>query len=283
MDQPAFDDATPNWIGLTGVTPASALREFAKHGAIARLSLTDGPIMTARIAAGFKALKSVDWLWLWRTTTRAAMRDIIAIPDLRVLDVFTLSRGGRLPSFAGCASLQVTRINWEMTADDVLAITDCASLQELGAQSARLNMRAIDALARHAVLERLNLESTNLDDDMAERLSASTSLHSLDIGGTPITCRGLAAIAGMKQLRELDLWATRLDIEALELLTGLPQLEYLSIGGTHDDRSLPSGPLLHMLQQLPALKRVWLTDIALNPAQVDALNARYEHVRIDID
>lgn len=281
MDHPAFDNASEGWIDLTGATQASMLRELATQGAIARLSLTDGPTMTARVAAGFKAVKAVDWLWLWRAATRAAMRDIITIPGLRVLDVFSLSGGGRLPSFAACATLQVVRINWDMNARDLLAIAACAPLRELGAQSARLDMRAIEALAGHPALERLDLERTHFDDAMAERLSASTSLRSLEIGDTPISRRGLAAIAGMTQLRELDLWATRFDIAELELLTGLPRLEYLSIGGIHDDRILAAGPLLRLLERLPALKRIWLTDIALDPAQVEELTSRYEHVRID--
>ena len=151
-------------------------------------------------------------------------------------------------------------------------------IAEIGAQGADLTLPSLDALLALPDLEALDLEGTSFDDRMAKRLRGSR-ITSLDIGATKVTRRGLEHLTEMKQLRSLDLWATGLTVDDLQLLTKLPNLEYLSVGAVEGAASLEAPKLVPLLLRLPAMKRVWLDGVQIDPHHAELLKERFDSVR----
>jgi hypothetical protein len=267
-------------LDINGKIRASDLRILAKHGPIKKLSLTDMPLLTARTAQGLRSLPSVEHLWLWCDVTRTAMRHVVSIPGLRVLDTLNIVKPGRLEGFSEALSLEIIRANHGLSAEDMLEISTCRTLCEIGAQDAELSPELISALLAMPRLNAIDLEASRFDDAMAEQLSASTSITSLDVGATNLSHIGLAYLCKMQQLRSLDIWAAPVRECDLDLLAALPKLEYLSIGGYGDARPLDAESILPTLSAMPSLKRLWLDGIELTPSQREALDERYENVRI---
>ncbi len=193
-----------DWTKLEGRVSAADIRGLGSKGAIEKLSLTKMPTLTAKVAQGLSSLQSVDELWLWCDVTRTAMRHVIAVPGLRILDILKLVKPGRLEPFSAASNLEVFRGNHYLSEEDLLQVVACRSLRELGAQGAGLSPRAIKAILDLPKLESLDLEGSAFTDAMAEELSASTSLRSLDVGATRITRTGLSSLCKMRQLRSLN-------------------------------------------------------------------------------
>ncbi len=270
-----------DWAKLEGSVSAADIRRLRSKGAIEKLSLTKMPTLTAKVAQGLSSLQSVDQLWLWCDVTRTAMRHVIAVPGLRILDVLNIVRPGRLEPFSAASNLEVFRGNHCLTEEDLLQVTTCKSLRELGAQGTGLSSRAIEAILYLPKLESLDLEGSEFNDEMAEQTSASTLLTSLDVGATRITRTGLQHLCKMRQLRSLDLWAiTSIQEDDLDLLAELPNLEYVSVGEFSEVPSFNAETLLPRLDAVSSLKRIWLDGVTLDPPQRARLEARYESVRI---
>jgi hypothetical protein len=264
---------------LEGDVTASAMTELSTLGHVPRLSITGSRVITVEKARRLARANSIEWLWLWCEVTRRAMRHVIRMPRLACLDVFALRGPGALEGFGKAASLRTLRIALPVSEADLLAIAECASLEELGTQGSALTRRAIAALLALPNLRSLDIEATRFDDRMAKQLSASTTLVSLDVGATRITGKGLAALARMPQLRSLDLWATRIAEPDLELLRGLPQLQHVSLGSAGGSPPFDLDRVVPLLLSLPNLKRVWLDGIHAQPQHIAALQARLESVR----
>ena len=271
------------WFAIQGELTVEAIRALnAVEGPLQRLAIGEGQRLTLTIerAKRLRALKSVDWLWLWTDVTRGAMHYVLQTPGLRVLDLLCISRPGTLGGFEHASDLQIFRANHYLSEADVLAVTKCASLREIGIQSSELTHRALEALLSLPQIGSLDLEGTSFDDSMAPRMSRSTTLTSVDLGGTTITRRGFEHIVSMPQLRSLDLWDTRLTETDLELLKALPVLEYISLGGHGGVVPLEPSKVVDLLLSLPSLERVWLDGVAIDAAQEAALKARLKYVRI---
>jgi hypothetical protein len=275
-------DACPpdDWAKLEGAFTAADVQSLRKLGHIEKLSITKGPRITAKTSRALSTLASVTWLWLWCEITRTAMRHVIAIRGLRDLDILGMTGPGILEGFASAGSLERIRANFGMTEQDLLEICRCRSLREIGAQNARLTPPVFEALLGLPQLEALDLEATDFDDEMAEQISSSDRLASLDVGAGKLSRHGLTHICKMKQLRSLDLWATRIEQDDVELLRDLPRLEYLSIGDYEGGKRFDAELLLPRLIGMPSLKRVWLDGVALTPDQRAQLEVRFSSVRI---
>ncbi|MDQ1833479.1 hypothetical protein [Massilia scottii] len=269
-----------NCVNIEGSFSSADLRRYAKRGPVGKLSLTKIPLVTERIAQGFRSFQSVDQLWLWGDITRTAMRHVMSIPGLRVLDVLGIVKPGRLEGFSAASTLEEFRGNHTLSASDVIEVCRCQSLRELGAQGAELSPEAINAILQLPALASLDLEASCFDDTMAEQLSASTSITCLSVGATDISREGLAFLSRMKQLRQLDLWASSIPEADLVLLAELPELEYLSVGGYDHLPSISAETLLPLLFAITSLKRLWLDGVDLTPSQRDQLAARYAYLRI---
>ena len=274
----AADDGNGG-VELQGRVDAAALSALRKRGAIGRLQLSGPPLLTAAVARGFGCLVSVEHLRLCCATTRTAMRHVVAIPGLRVLEVLRLQSPGRLEGFAANHTLEVFRGNLGLSEADLLEIAACPSLRELCAQGGDLTARAFEALLPLVHLESLDLEGTRFDDNMAARLHARASLRSLRVGRTALTREGLRHIARLRQLRSLDIGANPIAESDIDLLAGLPQLECLSLG-----RACPAQPpfnartLLPRLQAIPALKHVVLGGVAVDDEERGRYERHFERV-----
>lgn len=126
----------------------------------------------------------------------------------------------------------------------------------------------------------LDLEASNLTDDLASILSTSTRIVSLDIGATRVGLKGLQSICRITQLRELDIWALDIQEGDLDCLAGLTNLEYLSVGGYDEQTVLTAKGVLPRIAQLPSLKRLWLDGMQLTKDELAGLERQYDHVRV---
>jgi hypothetical protein len=262
-----------------GKVSAADFRQLASNGPIDKLSLFRMPTLTTRVAQELTSLQSVNHLFLWCDVTRTAMRHVIAVPGLKILNVLGLSRPGRLENFAVATRLETFRCYY-LTEEDLLQTAKCNSLQELCAVGALLSPKAVDAIIALPNLERLDLEDSELTDTMAGQLSTSKLITSLDVGSTKITREGLRHICKMKQLRSLDIWALPIQESDLDLLAELPNLEYLSVGELQDGRAFRAETLIPRLNAIASLKQIWLDGVKVSATQKASLEARYESVRI---
>lgn len=268
------------WYAIEGAIARDAVLALREVGHLDKLSITKGPLVTVRSAKLLRHLQSVAWLWLWCDVTRAAMCHVIQMPGLETLDVLSVRPPGALSGFEHATSLRALRANHYLREADLLAVSRCNALRELGAQGAVLTVRAMEALLALPQLEALDLEGTPFDDEMAKLTAQSATIRSLDLGATRLTHRGLSHLVEMTQLRSLDLWATPLGDDDLELLRQLPALEYVSVGGYVGSPSLDASRLVSLLLALPSLKRVWLDGVAIEASQVAGLKERLEAVRV---
>jgi len=272
--------ANDDWTERHGRVTVADIKRLRNGIAISKLSLTETPTLTARLAQALATLPAVDRLWLWCDVTRTAMRHVLAIPELRILDVLAIVKPGPLDGFSTAGHLEVFRGNGCLTEADLFEISRCMPLRELGAQGAKVSPQAIDAILTLPRLETLDVEGSAFNDVMAAQVSASTSLTSLDVGSTRITGAGLRSICKMTQLRSLDLWATAITEDDLDFLARLPNLEYLSVGDCEGDSTFHGESLLPRLAAIGSLKRVWLDGVSLDASHAEILAARYESVRI---
>lgn len=258
---------------------AASICAFRKIGPVDMLSITRPCTINARSACRLRALPSVRRLWLWCDVTRAAIRHLVSMPGLEVMDVLDIKGKGALSGFDRATQMHSFRSNCGLSCRDVVAIAECSTLRQLGIQNAELTPKALDALCSLPHLESLDLEGTQFDDAMARRMSESLSLKWMELGATRLTRSGLESLLLMTQLRGLDLWATQLAVEDFVLLRNLPALEYVSIGG-YIDTPIDGSALMPSLLSLPALKRVWLDGVTLDSAQIALLERRFDVVHI---
>ena len=254
------------------------LRNLCSQGRFEFLSLTKQPLIMAKVAKELTALSSVRSLWLWCPTTRTALRHVISIPGLEILDILEIRYPGALENFSEATQLKEFRCNGSMSEDDLLEVSRLPNLEELAAQNASLSTKALDAILGMSRIRNLDLEATALNDNMAAVLATSSTIETLEIGATRVTAKGLRSICTMSQLRSLDIWALDIQEKDLEILGSLPNLERLSLGGYDGQTTLTSKGVLPRLAQLPSLKRIWLDGIALSSSERAALEERYEYV-----
>lgn len=273
-------DKQENVVALSGKITPSDIRSFRSKGAIHELKLSNLPTLTVKLAQTLSAFQSVEQLWLWCDVTRKAMRYVIQIPGLRVLDILAIKGQGRLEGFADAASLEIIRANFYLSEEDVAEILQVPALTEIGMQGATLSPRVIAMMLTHPHLEAVDMERTEFDDTMAATLSDSKKIHTLDIGATKITGIGLEHLTRMTQLKSLDLWATQIKLEELDLLTRLPHLEYLSLGNFDDLPGFDAEELIPKLEALTSLKNIWLDGIDFDKQQAARLREKIARVNI---
>lgn len=267
------------WYSLERDIEIDAVAQLREIGPIAKLSLAKIPLVTVKLAQRLSGL-NVENLWLWSDVTRRAMRYIVQIPGLRTLDVLCIKGPSVLDNFRKAQSLETFRANHYMTEADLLEVTQCSRLTELGAQGAKLSSAALAAILALPSLVSLDIESTRFDDSMAKKVSRSKTIESLDVGATRLTGAGLRHLAQMQQLRSIDLWATDVTEADLPLLLDLPRLEYVSLGNYDHLPQLSAETVCNLILSAPSLKRVWLDGIQLHAAQREALENKLESLRI---
>jgi hypothetical protein len=267
------------WYSFERDIDRDAARQLEEISSIEKLSLTKIPLVTVRQVRRLAKLR-IEQLWLRCTVTRRAMRYVIQIPGLRILDVLAISGPGSLGNFHRAHDLEILRANHYMTEADLLEVARCPRLQVLGAQNSALTRRSMDAILALPCLSSLDLEGSCFDDGMAKRTSRSKTIASLDLGGTRITRNGLAYIVEMEQLKSLDLWATRLDKADLRQLLNLPNLESLSLGNYYGVPQMDGEKITQLILDSPNLKSVWLDGIRLEETQKQTLETRLDTLKV---
>lgn len=266
------------WIQILGPFDATGLRALRKRGAIGRLQVSGQPLLTAAVARGLDSLVSVEHFRLRCAATRTALRHVVAIPGLRVLEVLRLQSPGRLEGFAANHTLEVFCGNQGLSEADLVEVTTSPSLRELSARGADLTARAFEALLPLVHLESLDLQGTQFDDSMAARLHARASLRRLHVGHTALTRDGLQHLARLRPLRSLDIRGNAIAEADIDLLAELPQLECLSLGQATAP-PFDARTLLPRLQAIPALKHVVLESVAVDDEQRTRYERHFERVR----
>ena len=267
------------WYSFERDINPDVVGQLRQVGQIPKLSLAKIPLVTVKLARRLSGLH-IENLWLWCDVTRRAMRQIIQTPGLRVLDVLCIKGPGALGNFRKAESLETFRANHYMTEADLLEVTQCAQLMQLGAQGAELSSNSLAAILGLPNLISLDLEATRFNDSMAKKVSRSKTIESLDIGATRITGVGLEHLSQMSQLRSIDLWATDITEADLQFLLDMPKLEYVSLGNHEDLPQLDAEKVCGLILESPSLKRVWLDGIRLSAAQKEALETKLESLRI---
>ena len=267
------------WYGLERDVTPEAVAQLHVHSPVVKLSLTKIPLVCVKLAQRLHGLH-VARLWLWTTVTRRAMRHIVQLPGLRVLDVLDIRGPGILGSFHRARQLEEFRANCGLKAMDLIEVAQCGSLKELGAQNAELTRDALAAILELPQLRTLDVEATRFDDKLAKQLGRSPTIEALDVGATRLTGAGLAHLTHMQQLKSLDLWATHITETDLPLLLQFPQLEYISLGNYDGFQQLDAEAVCNTIFQLPHIKRVWLDGMHLQPAQKEALEQKLESLRV---
>jgi hypothetical protein len=267
------------WYSLERDIDPKVVGQLKEIGPITKLSLAKMPLVTVKLALRLSGLH-VENLWLWSDVTRRAMRRIVQIPGLRTLDVLCIKGPGALGNFCKAKDLETFRANHCMTGVDLLEVTQCSGLAELGAQGAELSSESLHAILALPRLVSLDIESTRFNDTMAKKLSRSKTIESLDVGATRITGAGLKHLAQMPQLRSIDLWATHISESDLQLLLDMPRLEYVSLGNYDGCPQLDAETICNLILNLPNVKRVWLDGIRLHVTQKEALEKKLESLRV---
>jgi hypothetical protein len=271
--------AEPDVISIDAPTSARRIRSLNPQRAIDALRVSSTRLFDVKLANEVSTWQSIKRIDLWCKTTKAALRRLLATPGLEEANLRELRQHGSLAGMPRPTTLHTLRCSW-LSSDDLLNIADLPDLRILGAQYAQLSPRAVSGLARMESLSDLDLEGSNLTDDMASILSAPTSIESLSVGATRIGSKGLERICQMTQLRELDIWALDIQECDLDMLSGLARLNYLSVGGREEQSVLTASGVLPRIARLPSLRRLWLDGIALTADEISELERRYERVKV---
>ncbi len=84
-------------------------------------------------------------------------------------------------------------------------------------------LKALKKIKDHIV--KMNLLSTNFDDELLEEISDFKNLQKLDLQHTKVTASGLNVLTGLKHLKSLNLYATNVDDAVVPIIETLPSLE----------------------------------------------------------
>lgn len=268
-----------NNVSVEGPCSESDLKSLGRYSEINRLSLTKLKNLTVKIAEGLCSLKSVKELFLWSSVNRTAMRHVISIPDLEILDILEIRNPGKLMRFSEAAKLQIFRCNHYMSEADLLEISNLPKIQEIGAQSAEITKRSLEALICLPQLTSLDLEATNFTDKLAAIIGRSQTIKHLSVGASKLTAKGLQSISLMSQLESLDIWSIDISETDLAPLLKLQNLRYLSVGGCEGQTRLTFKGVMPYIDELPFLKSLWLDGIILSDDEQLRMNKRYEYFR----
>ncbi len=266
-------------VFVEGPFSQNDLQSLERYCDIEKLSLTNLKNLTVKIAEGLSSLTSVKELFLWSSVNRTAMRHVITIPGLEILDILEIRSPGKLVRFSEAIELQKFRCNHYMSEADLLEISNLPKIQEIGAQNSEITKKALEALLCLPYLTDLDLEATNFTDKLAAIIATSQTIKHLSIGASKLTAKGLQRISAMSQLESLDIWSIDINERDLAPLSKLHNLKYLSIGGCDGQTRLTYSGVMPYIDQLTSLRRLWLDGISFSETDRIDLNNKYEYFR----
>jgi hypothetical protein len=264
-------------IEFRGMPDAATLGALVENGPLPSLGIDSNSIFALRHARAIAALPGVQCLRIWAPATCAAIGVVLQTPGLERLTLREICTGAALRGFESAHALDTVSVStFGKRPGNLLAIARSPALRLCFVMDAfGTRPEELAALAAMPRLEKLSLESSDIDDSVAAALPPETRLHGLYLAANPITDAGLHAIVRASSLRELDLWETRVTIAGLALLEALPDLEYLSLGHADPAATFDPDALLPQLMRLPKLQRLELDGIVLDPRQRAAYSQRF--------
>jgi hypothetical protein len=266
-------------VSLDAAMSLRRLRSLNPNRPIDELTVSGGRLFDQKQAREVSSWQPIRKISLWTTTTKAALRQLLVTAGVEELNVLRLSGHGSLKGMPKPETLHTFRCG-SLSSEDVREIAGLPGLRILGAQYSSLSHAAVSRLVGTEALADLDLEGSDLTDELAAILSASSKIVSLAIGASRVGPAGLESICRMAQLRELDIWGLRIQEGDLDCLGALGNLEYLSVGGHQEQTVLTAKGVLSRIARLPSLKRLWLDGIAMTKDEAASLERRYDRVRI---
>lgn len=124
-------------------------------------------------------------------------------------------------------------------------------------------------------LEYLNVDDTDVTDDVVRQLSVLAKLKSLHLSNTSISDDAMAYLGRLKQLEYLSLQNTQLGDSALRNLSGLQRIRVLLLSGT---RITDAG--LDHLGALQSLTRIELTSTLTTAEGREKLRSRLANCEV---
>jgi hypothetical protein len=269
----------PIVVSLDAATSLRRVRSLNPNKPIDALSISGIRLFDEKLAREVSSWQPIKKVSLWTKTTKAALRQLLVTPGVEEINVLDLSKHGSLQGMPKPDALHTLRCGW-LSSEDLRKIAGLPGLRTLGAQYSSLSHAAVSRLVTMEALVDLDLEGSDLTDELAAILSTSTKIVSLAIGASRVGPKGLQSICRMAQLRELDIWALGIQESDLDFLGALGNLEYLSVGGYQEQTVLTATGVLPRIARLSSLKRLWLDGIALREDEAALLERRYDRVRI---
>jgi hypothetical protein len=123
--------------------------------------------------------------------------------------------------------------NTGITTGQILKLSACANIRELGLRQAVLDSKALSAIGTMTQLVRLDLAASLFDDGDLNSLQSLPHLAFLNLAGTAAMSEGVTALGQLDGLRELNLAATNVGNAAIVHVARMRNLEVLRIPATH--------------------------------------------------
>ncbi len=87
-------------------------------------------------------------------------------------------------------------------------------------------------------VQRLNIESTNIDDSHMKAIASMSNLRELDLSNCNVSDRGVEQLVDLQRLETLWLSGTKVTNDAAPLINGMKPLRSVHLDGVNVDRSL---------------------------------------------
>lgn len=274
-----MDSSEPVVVSLDAATSLRRVRSLTPNTPIDALNISGIRLFDEKLARAVSSWQPIRKINLRTTSTKAALRQVLVVHGVEEINVLGLSKHGSLQGMPKPDPLHTLRCG-SLSSKDIREIAGLPGLRILSAQYSSLSHASVSRLVGMEALMDLDLEGSDLTDELAAILSMSSKIVSLAIGATRVGPNGLQSICRMAQLRELDIWALGIQESDLDCLEALGNLEYLSVGGYQEQTVLTAKGVLPRLARLPSLKRLWLDGIEVTRDEAASLESRYDRVQI---
>lgn len=143
---------------------------------------------------------------------------------------------------------------------------DLPGLTDFEASLCVLTVEDARNIARATSLRNVNLDHSNLDDDMLLALAPLTNVEELDLDETNIGTRGMAALARMRKLVSFSAYSTAIDDDGMRHLANLPSLRAVEVFDTR-----VTGRGINHLAQCKKIKWLGVSNLGNLSAAVDTI------------
>jgi Leucine-rich repeat (LRR) protein len=238
-------------IGSIGVTDAG-MDHIAKLTKLKKLMLFGCDDVTDKGLAKLAGLKFMTSLHVAHLNlTISGLNQLKSLPNLTMLRVYDLRRGGAILDLSGLTNLEDLMLSFAPRSGEVFTDSDLVCLANLKR------------------LKNLQIGPRDFTDKGMTYLAGLTNMERLLIGGTSLTDKGLESLTGMKKLYLLTISGSfderkmafssggRITDQGLSCLEGFKQLQNLEI---NSDSAFSAAAIRHLEDALPNLYSLKIND-----------------------